>query len=83
MLTSDFRRVSNISLEKIKLDQKTMEEKEKLKEENEAFRGENQNLLNRCEELELKVKKLTGDIEVWATESVFQHYLTDRKVGCK
>ncbi|XP_066485239.1 serine/threonine-protein kinase 31 [Tiliqua scincoides] len=63
VLTSDFRRVSNISLEKIKQDQKMILENRKLKEEIETFRGENQNLLSRCEELELKVNKLTCDVE--------------------
>lgn len=70
MLTSDFRKPLSISLEKIKQDQKMIEEKEKLKEEIETFRGENKSLLNRCEELELKVKKLTCDVEVWATNII-------------
>ncbi|XP_061441579.1 serine/threonine-protein kinase 31 isoform X2 [Rhineura floridana] len=63
MAPCDFRRVSNISLEKIKQDQKLIEENEKLKEEKEAFKVKNQNLLHQCEELQLTVKKLTCDLE--------------------
>ncbi|KAF7237750.1 hypothetical protein EYD10_15559 [Varanus komodoensis] len=59
----DFRRISNISLGKIKQDQKLIEENEKLKEEKEAVRKENQNLLHQCEELETKIEELTHSLE--------------------
>ncbi|XP_053117856.1 serine/threonine-protein kinase 31 isoform X2 [Hemicordylus capensis] len=63
LMTCDPRRVSNISLAKIKQDQKMIEENGKLKEEKEALRGENRKLLNQHEELESKVKMLTYDLE--------------------
>ncbi|XP_063159851.1 serine/threonine-protein kinase 31 [Candoia aspera] len=63
MVTFDFRRVSNISLEKIKQDQKLIEENEKLKEEKKTFQEENRILSLHCEELESKVQKLTCDLE--------------------
>lgn len=68
MVTCDFRRVSNISLEKIKQDQKMIEENEKLKAEKEALRVKNEDLLHQCEELESTVKKLTCDLEVQPTD---------------
>uniref|UniRef100_A0A8D2LAM0 Serine/threonine kinase 31 n=1 Tax=Varanus komodoensis TaxID=61221 RepID=A0A8D2LAM0_VARKO len=67
----DFRRISNISLGKIKQDQKLIEENEKLKEEKEAVRKENQNLLHQCEELETKIEELTHSLEyktIWHSE---------------
>ncbi|XP_063003664.1 serine/threonine-protein kinase 31 [Elgaria multicarinata webbii] len=63
MVTCDFRRVSNISLEKIKQDQKMIEENEKLKEEKEAVKEENRKLLHQHEELESKVEELTHNLE--------------------
>ncbi|XP_007425777.2 serine/threonine-protein kinase 31 [Python bivittatus] len=63
MVTCEFKRVSNISLEKIKQDQKLFEENEKLKEEKETFQEENRILSHQCEELESKVQKLTCDLE--------------------
>ncbi|XP_042333250.1 serine/threonine-protein kinase 31 [Sceloporus undulatus] len=77
MVGCDLRRVSNISLDKIKQDQKMIAENEKLKEENEklkkeneklkeekeAFKEENKNFLHQREELESKIQKLTHDLE--------------------
>ncbi|KAH0627389.1 hypothetical protein JD844_003021 [Phrynosoma platyrhinos] len=77
MVGCDFRRVSNISLDKIKQDQKMIEENEKLKKENEklkeeneklkeekeAFQEENKKFLQQHKELESKIQKLTHDLE--------------------
>ncbi|XP_077159477.1 serine/threonine-protein kinase 31 isoform X2 [Paroedura picta] len=63
MIACDLNRVSNISLAKIKQEQKIIEENLKLKEEKVAFKEENQNLLHLCEELKSKLEKLNRELE--------------------
>ncbi|XP_060104631.1 serine/threonine-protein kinase 31 [Heteronotia binoei] len=63
MIACDLSRASNISLAKIKQEQKLIEENLKLKEEKMAFKEENQNLLHLCEELKSKVEKLDCELE--------------------
>ncbi|XP_068791217.1 serine/threonine-protein kinase 31 isoform X1 [Struthio camelus] len=55
--------VSDSSLEKIRKDQKLIEENEKLKVEKEVLRKENENLLQRQKELELKVEQLKRELQ--------------------
>lgn len=64
MVICDFRRMSDISLEKIREDQKLVEEIEKLKEEKVTFQKENQILSHQCEIQESTIHKLTCDLEV-------------------
>nr|XP_056713057.1 serine/threonine-protein kinase 31 [Euleptes europaea] len=63
MMACDLSRASNISLAKIKQEQKIIEENIKLKEENVAFKEENQNLLHLYEELKSNVEKLNCELE--------------------
>nr|XP_020636672.1 serine/threonine-protein kinase 31 [Pogona vitticeps]XP_020636680.1 serine/threonine-protein kinase 31 [Pogona vitticeps] len=63
MAASNNIRLLNTSLEKIKQEQEIIEENEKLKLEKEALKKENQNLIHQHEELELKVQKLTHDLQ--------------------
>ncbi|XP_039198021.1 serine/threonine-protein kinase 31 isoform X1 [Crotalus tigris] len=61
--SSSIQRISDISLEKIREDQKLIEETEKLKEEMVTFQKENQILSHQCEIQESTIHKLTCDLE--------------------
>ena len=58
LAVGDFNLGSNVSLVKIKQDQKLIEENEKLKTEKEV-------LLERCKALELKVEQTAQELQVW------------------
>ncbi|KAL8165309.1 UNVERIFIED_CONTAM: hypothetical protein K2H54_038937 [Gekko kuhli] len=63
MIACDLSRASNISLAKIKQEQKIIEENLKLKEEKVAFKEENQNLRHLCEGFKSKIEKLNCELE--------------------
>ncbi|KAJ7322415.1 hypothetical protein JRQ81_018702 [Phrynocephalus forsythii] len=63
MAAVNVRRMHNASLGKNKQEQEIIAENVKLKLENECLKKENQNLLHQREELELKVQKLTHDLQ--------------------
>ena len=58
LAVGDFNLGSNVSLAKIKQDQKLIEENEKLKTEKEV-------LLERCKALELTVEQTAKELKVW------------------
>ncbi|XP_015666050.1 serine/threonine-protein kinase 31 [Protobothrops mucrosquamatus] len=60
---SSIQSISDISLEKIREDQKLIEETEKLKEEKVTFQKEYQILSHQCEIQESTIHKLTCDLE--------------------
>uniref|UniRef100_A0A8C3XU29 Serine/threonine kinase 31 n=1 Tax=Chelydra serpentina TaxID=8475 RepID=A0A8C3XU29_CHESE len=73
LMLYDFNMGSNISLTKIKQDQKLIEENEKLKKEKEILQEKNQILLHNCKELESTIALLNHQEEKEASKETLKH----------
>ncbi|XP_032091724.1 serine/threonine-protein kinase 31 [Thamnophis elegans] len=74
------QRMSDVTLEKPREDQKLIEEIEKLKEENWTFQKENTILFHQCDKLESTVEQLASDLEKEKKASKESHDCMENKL---